>query len=128
MRLTIVIWDSLYPCVTSTAKDSMFETSVFSEREVDSDPDRLQRLKDSMMGSDLLLLHRTTHSFWEDLVGFVKGLEDKRIICFGQDPAFWSLSNVDPEIVSKTYAYDQNADSDNQYKNTIHLFFPPSFW
>lgn len=113
MRLTIVIWDSLYPCVTSTAKDSMFETSVFSEREVDSDPDRLQRLKDSMMGSDLLLLHRTTHSFWEDLVGFVKGLEDKRIICFGQDPAFWSLSNVDPEIVSKTYAYDQNADSDN---------------
>ena len=113
MRLTIVIWDSLYPSVSSCAKDSLFDTKVFSERELDTDRDRLELLKAEMTASDLIVLHRTTHVFWDEIVPFVSELKDKRIICFGQDPSYWSMSTVDPSIVSKTYAYDQNGDMGN---------------
>lgn len=113
MKLTAVIWDTLHPLVTSISKRSVLETTVYSERELDMDRDRLDLLKEDLLSSDLILLHRTTHQFWDEMVPFVSDLKDKKIICFGQDPSYWALSTVEPSIVSKVYAYEQNGDSDN---------------
>ena len=113
MKLTIVIWDTLYPTVTSISGESIFETKVFSERELDTDRNRLELLMKEMESSDLIILHRTTHQFWDELIQPISKLENKRIICFGQDPSYWSMSTVDPKIVSKTYAYEQNGDTTN---------------
>ena len=113
MKLTIVIWDTLYPTISSLARTSEFDTKVYSERELDTDRERLELLKEDLKASDVIVAHRTTHQFWDEIVPFISDLDDKRIICFGQDPSYWGLSTVDPAIVSKVYAYEQSGDHDN---------------
>ncbi|MBR7123353.1 MAG: cobaltochelatase subunit CobN [Candidatus Methanomethylophilaceae archaeon] len=113
MKLTIVIWDTLYPTISSLARTSEFDTKVYSERELDTDRERLELLKEDLKGSNIIVIHRTTHQFWDEIVPFISDLNDKKIICFGQDPSYWGLSTVDPAIVSKVYAYEQSGDHDN---------------
>lgn len=113
MKLTIVIWDTLYPTTSALSKRTVFDAKVFSERELDGNVSKLNSLRERLQESDVLVLHRTMHQFWDEIVPFVAGLKDKKVICFGQDPSYWGLSTVEPSIVAKMYDYEQNGDEHN---------------
>ena len=113
MKLLAVLWDSVYPISKAVSEDSLFECTIHSQREIDGKPDKIEVLKEEMSSADLIILHKTTHGFWDDIIPFVREIRDSRIICFSQDPTYWSLSNVDNGIVSKVYDYIQNGDRDN---------------
>ncbi len=113
MKLLAVLWDSVYPISKAVSEDSLFECTIHSQREIDGKPDKIEVLKEEMSSADLIILHKTTHGFWDDIIPFVREIRDSKIICFSQDPTYWSLSNVDNGIVSKVYDYIQNGDRDN---------------
>ncbi len=98
MKIVAVMWDSLYPLMLSASEGR--DIRVFANRRVDASEDIYNDVVSSMKDADLILLYRTTHSFWESLVQEVPRTGDKKIICVGQDPNFWSLSNVEPRICS----------------------------
>ena len=86
---------------------------IYANRRVDGSPEIYDEVVREMEDADLLLLYRTTHAFWEELVQDVSKLKGKKIICVGQDPSYWSLSNVDPKICSDIYMYLLNGNKEN---------------
>ena len=105
------MWDSLYPLMQSAIGNR--DIKVYANRRVDASEEIYDEVVREMQDADLLLLYRTTHSFWERLVQDVSKLKDKRIICVGQDPNYWSLSNVEPKICSDIYQYLLNGNREN---------------
>lgn len=95
MRTVAVMWDSLYPLMMSASGGR--DIRVFANRRVDASEEIYDQVVEEMKHADLILLYRTTHSFWETLVQEVP--EGRKVICVGQDPNFWSLSNVDRKSV-----------------------------
>ena len=119
MRIVAVMWDSLYPLMLSASEGR--DVKVFANRRVDASEEIYNQAVDAMKDADLILLYRTTHSFWESLVQEVPRTDDKRIICVGQDPNFWSLSNVEPRICSDVYQYLLNGNRENFRRLMVYL-------
>lgn len=115
MKLTALLWDSLHPLMVKAFSGSGFSTSIYANRQVDSSEDALDRACRDMEGSDLILLYRTTHGFWDSIDAFLASLKakGKKIICVGQNPAFWALSTVEPRIAADVYNYLQNGTEKN---------------
>ena len=111
MRIVAVMWDSLYPLMQSAIGNR--DIKVYANRRVDASEELYDEVISEMQGADLLLLYRTTHSFWEDLAHEVSKLDGKKVICVGQDPNYWSLSNVEPRICSEVYQYLLNGNKEN---------------
>ena len=111
MKTVAVMWDSLYPLMMSAVGDR--DIKVYANRRVDASEEIYDEVVREMQDADLLLLYRTTHSFWESLAHDVSELRGKKIICVGQDPNYWSLSNVDPKICSDVYQYLLNGNREN---------------
>ena len=111
MKTVAVMWDSLYPLMMSAVGDR--DIKVYANRRVDASEEIYDEVVREMQDADLLLLYRTTHSFWESLAHDVSELRGKKIICVGQDPNYWSLSNVDPKICSDVYQYLLNGNKEN---------------
>ncbi len=113
------MWDSLYPLMMSAAGDR--DIRVFANRRVDASEEIYGEVVEELKNADLILLYRTTHSFWEDLVQEVSRLKGKKIICVGQDPNFWSLSNVEPKVCSDVYQYLLNGNKENFRRLMVYL-------
>ena len=111
MKIVAVMWDSLYPLMVSASEGR--DVKVFANRRVDASEEIYNDVVDSMKDADLIILYRTTHSFWESLSEEVSRLRDKKIICVGQDPNFWALSTVEPRICSDVYQYLLNGNREN---------------
>ena len=105
------MWDSLYPLMQSAIGNRNIK--VYANRRMDASEEIYDEALGEMKDADLLLLYRTTHSFWEDLAHDVSELRGKKIICVGQDPNYWSLSNVEPRICSEVYQYLLNGNREN---------------
>ena len=111
MKIVAVMWDSLYPLMQSVIVRR--DIRVYANRRVDASEEIYDEVVREMQDADLLLLYRTTHSFWDNLAHDVSKLEGKKIICVGQDPNYWSLSNVEPRICSEVYRYLLNGNKEN---------------
>ena len=67
-----------------------------------------------MEDSDVVLLYRTTHGFWDrTIISWNLKRQGKKIICVGQNPAFWTLSTVEPRIATEVYDYLLNGTGEN---------------
>ena len=115
MKLTAVLWDSLHPLMVKAFSGSGFDTRAYANRQVDNSEDILDRACRDMEDSDIVLLYRTTHGFWDRIDHFLESLktQGKKIICVGQNPAFWTLSTVEPRIAVEVYDYLLNGTGEN---------------
>jgi len=122
-RLVVLTWQSYYNLfyrVSKKIKD--FEVKVYSARVLESEPEVLERALKEARSCDLLLAYRSTQeSFWELLEREIK--EDvlkTKIVYLSHDPAFWTLSNVSPEILAKAYEYILRNGEEN-IKNLLYF-------
>lgn len=105
------MWDSLCPLMMSAVGDR--DCKIYANRRIDSSEEVFDQAVEDMRSAEMLLLYRTTHSFWERMVHEIEGMGDKKIVCVGQNPEFWTLSTVEPKICSEIYGYLLNGNAEN---------------
>ncbi|WP_448384396.1 cobaltochelatase subunit CobN [Desulfosoma sp.] len=107
MKVIGIIWQSYYNLLYRAAGhvSNVLDVELYSARVLDKDPDRLEKVLDAMEEADLVLLYRSVESFW-DMVEkrLAKGIRG-HVVCLSHDPAYWTLSTVRPDIVSRAYSY-----------------------
>jgi len=109
MKIIAIVWQSYYNMLLKASKrlKDIIDIKVYSARALESDPERLNRVLDELINSaDLVFLYRSIESFWDKVEGIIREKENKpKIVCLSHDPAYWTLSTVRPEVVSRAYAY-----------------------
>ena len=109
MKIIAIVWQSYYNMLLKASKNlkNIIDIEVHSARVLDSDPDRLNRVLDEAINdADLVFLYRSVESFWDRVEKILREKENRpKIVCLSHDPAYWTLSTVRPEIVSRAYAY-----------------------
>ena len=110
----MIIWDHYKKHIVSAAQALNIDAEVFTVRMMEDAPEIGEDFFRSAEASDIVLLYRTTHGFWDMIDAELKKLgERKRIISFGSDPMFWSATNVDRKLAVETFRYLQNGGEEN---------------
>jgi len=105
-KILTIMWASWLPLMKEAAGGLGIELVSYSTKLLNMHPEARAAAAEGMRDADLILLYRTSDPFWEEIEGEVKSA-GKRIpvVVVGSDPSFWSLSNVNPEIVAAVYRY-----------------------
>lgn len=122
VKFVVLVWQSYYNMFLRVSKKiKEFEIKVYSARNLENDQKKLEEALREVKNSNLLLVYRSTQeSFWEILEREIKENKIKaKIVYLSHDPAFWTFSNVEPEIVSTAYQYIVR----NGEKNIENLFY-----
>jgi cobaltochelatase CobN len=120
MRIAAVMWDSLYPLVVAAGRGR--DVAVHANRRVDASEEEFDLTLKDISDSDVVLLYRTTHAFWDRLIPEVEKISSgRKVICVGQDPTYWGLSNVEPKVCSDVYAYLLNGTEENMRRMLRYL-------
>ena len=108
MKVVAIVWQSYFNAVYNASKSikDIIDIEVHSTRALELGENRLQMVIRNLKKADIIFLYRSNEPIWDSLEEQLKeyGLKTK-IICLGHDPSYWALSNVNPEILSKTYEY-----------------------
>ncbi|MBW1975857.1 MAG: cobaltochelatase subunit CobN [Deltaproteobacteria bacterium] len=107
-KVIVIVWQSYYNMLYRASKnvDHLMDIEVHSARALDNDPERFDRVLERLTEADLLLLYRSVESIWDRVEKFIRERKTKaKVICLSHDPAYWTLSNVRPEVVSRAYSY-----------------------
>ncbi len=107
-KVIAIVWQSYYNMIFRASKNlrNVIDMEVHSARSLDNDPERLDRVLNRLSDADLVFLYRSVESFWDRVERLLReGSIKAKVICLSHDPAYWTLSNVSPEIVSQAYSY-----------------------
>lgn len=107
MKIRSIMWASHVPMLVRASKKLDFvELKVFSSDILREDPLKCEEALAELKKGDVILLYRTSDTFWEGIEEELKKIGKKiPIICIGYDPSYWTLSTVKPEIVATCYSY-----------------------
>jgi len=119
MKVTAIIWSSYYPIFKAASQQQdLIDITVFSSKLLNQDKELFKKALISIKESKLLFFYRTSEDFWDEIEKQVRQLSDKKIISLGYDQSYWSLSNVDPEILKTCYEFIVYGGEEN-FKNLI---------
>ncbi len=121
-KFTIITWQSYYNIFYRVPKKiKEFDIKVYSARVFESDFKKFEEALSEIKSSDLLLIYRSSQeSFWEILEKEIKNGNIKaKIVYLSHDPAFWTFSNVNSEILVKSHEYILR----NGEENIKNLFY-----
>ncbi|MEJ5300264.1 MAG: cobaltochelatase subunit CobN [Thermodesulforhabdaceae bacterium] len=107
-KILAIVWQSYYNMLLKASKNlsNILDIEVHSARVLDNNPERLDRVLDTIFDADLVFLYRSVESFWDRVEKLFRERQTKpKIVCLSHDPAYWTLSTVRPEIVSRAYSY-----------------------
>ncbi|NLL95202.1 MAG: cobaltochelatase subunit CobN [Thermoplasmatales archaeon] len=114
MRVVAVMWDSLSALMAPAAREAGVDVVSYPIRALDGSDGLREEMFSAAMGADLVLLYRTTNPFWGEEEERLEAVaRERKVICVGQNPMYWTLSNVDPAVVSGTYGYLRNGTLGN---------------
>lgn len=122
MKVVVICWQSYYNMFNKVSKKiKEFEIRVFSVRGLEKDPERGALALSEARGADILLVYRSSQeSFWEILEREIReGQIRGKVVYLSNDPSFFSLSNVEGEVVLKTHEYVLK----NGEENIKNLFY-----
>lgn len=127
VKIVTVMWASYLPLMNEAADRLGIELVSFSTKLLNMNADICARAVEALREADLVLLYWTNDPFWQDIEKEVKSA-GKRIpvVVIGSDPSFWSLSNVNPEIVAAVHRYVQfngSGNMANMLRCLLHHFF-----
>jgi len=106
-KVVAIVWQSYYNMIFNVSKNIKdLQISVYSARALDNKPEKFERVLEEIESAQLLFLHRSNESVWEEIEKKIKETSLKaKVVCLGYDPSSFMLSNVEPEILSKAYKY-----------------------
>ncbi|OPY35507.1 MAG: cobaltochelatase subunit CobN [Methanoregula sp. PtaU1.Bin051] len=109
MKITCIMWNSYARLLRKAAAESGHELRIFTNSVFEQNPERIDDFLFSCMDADVILMYRTTHSFWDDLEPEIKKMRgNKPVICVGHDTTLWGLTSVPGIVAATTYAYLTN--------------------
>ncbi len=106
MKIVGVVWQSYYNIFLKASKNIKdFDINIYSARSIEAFPEKFDILLKDIKDADILFFYRSAEPFWEKLEKELKQDIDAKIICLGHDPSYLLLSNVDADIINKSYKY-----------------------
>jgi cobaltochelatase CobN len=122
VKITIIVWDNYAMPLRHAAIKEGLDVEIFTVRGLEDIPDKLEAFKRSAMRSEIIVLNRTSHGFWDDLESFIISLRSsKKVISFGGDPTYWSWTSVEPRIAIDAYRYLTNGGEENCRRMLVYL-------
>ncbi|HUK38654.1 MAG TPA: cobaltochelatase subunit CobN [Methanomicrobiales archaeon] len=101
-----ILYDAYLDLLREAARDEGLALACFGARAVDLDPGVREAAVQAINAARALLLHRTSHAFWDELEGVVQARgRQVPVVCVGSEPDHFSLSNVTWETLYDAYAY-----------------------
>ncbi|MCG2735242.1 MAG: cobaltochelatase subunit CobN [Candidatus Methanoperedenaceae archaeon] len=105
-KIASIMWNSYVPMLIKANQNVGFELSVFSSKNMEENPDIVEKAMQAFEEADLILLYRTSDLFWDGIETKLKELGKRiPIVCAGYDPSYWMLSTVKPGIVANSHSY-----------------------
>jgi len=127
VKIMTIMWASYLPLVKEAADGLGIELVSYSTKLLNAHPEMCGDAAQALRDADLILLYRTSDPFWEEIEGEVKSAAKRiPVVVIGSDPSFWSLSNVNPEIVAAVYRYvlfNGRENIANMLRFLLHQFF-----
>ena len=100
------MWNSYVPLFRQAASVLGISLAIHSTRDLEDNPDSIETVLGEMKEADIILLYRTGSLFWEGIEDKIKEIGEKTpIVSVGYEVSYFMLSNVDPEIVRRSYTY-----------------------
>ena len=103
MKITIVAWGSELLQFSGAAREAGIDLSAWQVHELIDDSEMRKRCIESCRGSDVVLVHPSNDSVWDEILGGLA--EGIPVISFGYTDAWWSASTVPLAVVSTVSAY-----------------------
>jgi cobaltochelatase CobN len=104
--IVAILYDAYLEQLREAAREEGVALACFGARAMDLDEGIRDAAVRAIEGADALLLHRTSHAFWDELEDEVKARgQHVPIVCVGSEPVHFSLSTVTPETMRDAYAY-----------------------
>lgn len=106
MKIVAIAWTAQVSMLAKAAHGiPWLDIELFQAKHLDDDQ-RLDQALEACRGADAIFLYHSSENFWDVLDDRLKELESQPpIICLGYDPANWSQSTVDLEMVQVCYNY-----------------------
>lgn len=105
-KIASIMWNSYVPMLIKANQSVGFELYVFSSKNMEENPDTVEKAMQAFEEADLILLYRTSDLFWDGIEPKLKELGKRiPIVCAGYDPSYWMLSTVKPGIVANSHSY-----------------------
>jgi len=107
IKITAILWDIYASPILQAGKNLKgVEVVVFPSRKVERLKGDLKKIIQHLEEAKVILLYRSTESFWEELEEKLKQLaQEKPVISLSANPSYWLLSSVKPEVVATSYKY-----------------------
>ncbi len=107
MKLFSIMWASYVPVLKEAVeKSGTFHLTAYSSKQINAEPELVEKVRREMSHADLILLYRTNDGFWEVIEEDIRVLGGRiPVVVVGSDPSYWALSSVSPEIIGATYRY-----------------------
>jgi len=116
IKITSIMWGSyLSTFLAAAARSEQVELTIFGNKEIDNDGDRLEAFLASAKKADILFFYWTTDGFWEEISARLhEAGEGKTIITTSFDPANWGRSaTVDLKTCAQAYGYLAEGGEEN---------------
>jgi len=107
MRLVAILWQTYYNELIKVVKNiKIADIKLYSARLLQKNEELLKFAFEELEKADLLFFYKSSEPFWDEVKKFLKNKKLKaKIIALGSDPEFCRLSNVNPEVIEKSYRY-----------------------
>jgi cobaltochelatase CobN len=106
MKLLAIMWSSYLPLLKEAAAELGVEVAGYSNKQLNSRPEAMERVLRDLASADVALLYRTSDDFWNELESRVRdtSISTPRVVV-GPDPSYWSFSNVGVKIAATAHQY-----------------------
>ncbi len=122
MKIATVMWSSYIPLLKTAAAETGIDLSAWSVKQLNTDTSLIEQVCAELSRADVIVLYRTSDSFWEDIDAACAKLADTvKVIVTGGDPSYWAKSNVEPGIAATVYRYLLNNGRDNFVNLQLYL-------
>ena len=106
MKIFTIMWASYLPLLKEAAAELNIDLIAYSSKQLNLCPEIISDAVENMKTADMILLYRTSESFWDDIEDELSLLQKRiPVVIVGSDPSLWTASTVNPEIVATVYNY-----------------------
>lgn len=116
VKITAIMWGSYLPTFLCAAeKCPHADLVIYSQKEIENDPNTLELFWASAAESDAILFYWTTDGFWEEVSARIDEVSvGKAVITTSFDPSNWGLNaTVDLADCARAYAYLAEGGEEN---------------
>ena len=106
MKLVVVMWSTYLPLLRSAAAELGIELIAYSNKQLGSRPELMDRLLGDVAASDLALFYKTSDEYWNEIESRLRQSPAATpLVVIGPDPSYWTLSTIGVDIAATAHQY-----------------------